>query len=70
MKLTRKIGVLLLAAWLILYGLTALFSLAFQGLNMGYAATLSWLLFFILMGLSLVVFRYVGTRIYYENPVE
>ncbi len=41
----------------------------FQQLNMGYAATLSWLLFFILMGLSFLVFRYVGRRIYYDNPV-
>jgi multiple sugar transport system permease protein len=41
---------------------------AFRSLNMGYAAALSWLLFFILMGLSFLVFRYMGKRIYYENP--
>jgi multiple sugar transport system permease protein len=41
-----------------------------QTLNMGYAATLSWLLFFILMFLSFLVFRYIGARIYYENPGE
>ncbi len=41
---------------------------AFQGLNMGYAAAISWVLFFILMALSFVVFRFVGNRVYYENP--
>lgn len=39
-------------------------------LHMGYAATLSWVLFFILVGLSFLVFRYVGRRVYYENPGE
>ncbi len=43
---------------------------AIQNLNMGYAATLSWLLFFILMILSYLVFRYIGTHVYYENPGE
>jgi len=43
---------------------------AFRSLNMGYAAALSWLLFFILMGLSFLVFRYMGNRVYYENPGE
>lgn len=43
---------------------------AIQNLNMGYAATLSWLLFFILMFLSYLIFRYIGTRVYYENPGE
>lgn len=41
---------------------------AFQNLNMGYAAALSWLLFVILAGLSYVVFRYLGNRVYYETP--
>jgi multiple sugar transport system permease protein len=52
--------------FLVLY----IYRTAFQGLNMGYAAVLSWLLFFILMGLSVLIFRYIGTRIYYENPSE
>jgi multiple sugar transport system permease protein len=43
---------------------------AFSNLKMGYAATLSWLLFFILMVLSVIVFRYIGTRVYYENPSD
>jgi hypothetical protein len=33
MKITRNIGFLLLAIWLILYGLIALFSLSFSGLG-------------------------------------
>lgn len=41
---------------------------AFQSFDMGYAATLSWLMFFILMLLSLVVFRFFGRRVFYENP--
>jgi len=41
---------------------------AFTSLKMGYAATLSWLLFFILMVLSFIVFKYIGSRVYYENP--
>ncbi len=50
--------------FLVLY----IYRTAFSSLKMGYAATLSWVLFFILMGLSLIVFRYIGTRVYYENP--
>ena len=41
---------------------------AFQSQKMGYAAVLSWLLFVILMILSFFVFRYIGSRVYYENP--
>ncbi len=41
---------------------------AFQSQKMGYAAVLSWLLFVILMLLSFIVFRYIGSRVYYENP--
>jgi multiple sugar transport system permease protein len=50
--------------FLVLY----IYQTMFSSLDYGYAAALSWLLFFILMGLSLLVFRYVGSRIYYENP--
>jgi multiple sugar transport system permease protein len=41
---------------------------AFQSQNMGYAATLSWLLFFFLMIFSFIVFRFIGRRVYYEAP--
>lgn len=52
--------------FLVLY----IYRTAFRSLNMGYAATMSWLLFIILMGLSFLVFRYIGNRVYYENPGE
>jgi multiple sugar transport system permease protein len=52
--------------FLVLY----IYRTAFQSLDMGYAAALSWLLFFILMGLSILVFKYVGSRIYYETPTQ
>lgn len=52
--------------FLVLY----IYRTAFQSQNMGYAATLSWLLFIILLFLSLLVFKYIGTRVYYENPGE
>ena len=37
-----------------------------QYLNMGYAAVLAWILFFIILGLTLLVFRYVGRLVHYE----
>jgi multiple sugar transport system permease protein len=52
--------------FLVLY----IYRTAFQSQNMGYAATLSWVLFLILMALSFIVFKYIGTRVYYENPGE
>jgi uncharacterized membrane protein HdeD (DUF308 family) len=50
MRVTRNIGFLLLAIWLILYGLTALFSLSFSGLGliMGLLAIVAGI--FILIG--------------------
>jgi multiple sugar transport system permease protein len=41
---------------------------AFQSTSMGYAATLSWLLFFFLMIFSFIIFRFIGSRVYYETP--
>lgn len=40
---------------------------AIEYLDMGYAAVLSWVLFFILLLLSLLVFRYVGRFVHYED---
>ena len=34
--------------------------------DMGYAAVLAWILFFIILGLTALVFRYVGRMVYYE----
>ena len=50
--------------FLVLY----IYRTAFQSQKMGYAAVLSWVLFAILMILSFIVFRYIGSRVYYENP--
>ena len=50
--------------FLVLY----IYRTAFQSQKMGYAAALSWLLFIILMILSFIVFKTIGTRVYYENP--
>jgi multiple sugar transport system permease protein len=52
--------------FLVLY----IYRTAFASYNMGYAATVSWLLFFILVFLSYLVFRFIGKRVYYENPGE
>lgn len=52
--------------FLVLY----IYRTAFQTQNMGYAAVLSWLLFIILMILSFFAFKFLGSRIYYENPGE
>ena len=52
--------------FLVLY----IYRTAFGSQKMGYAAVLSWLLFAILMILSFFVFRYIGSRVYYENPDE
>ena len=52
--------------FLVLY----IYRTAFQSQRMGYAAVLSWVLFIILMILSYLVFRYLGSRVYYENPGE
>lgn len=42
----------------------------FRSQNMGYAAALSWVLFIILTIMSFIIFRYLGRRVYYENPGE
>lgn len=52
--------------FLVLY----IYRTAFQSQRMGYAAVLSWVLFIILMILSYFIFRYLGSRVYYENPGE
>jgi multiple sugar transport system permease protein len=37
-----------------------------QYFDMGYAAVLAWILFLIILGLTLLVFRYAGRLVYYE----
>ena len=38
---------------------------AFEYLKMGYASAMAWVLFFIILALTLVVFRYFGRDVYY-----
>ncbi len=40
---------------------------AFEYLNMGYAAVLSWVLFGIIAIFTFLVFKYYGSQVYYEN---
>lgn len=48
-----------------LYGLK-LYDEGFQYFKMGYACALSWILFFIILGFTLLIFNYFKTRIYYR----
>lgn len=43
---------------------------ALEYLDMGYASVLSWILFFILLLLSLLVFKYIGRYVHYEDLNE
>jgi len=40
---------------------------AFEYLNMGYAAVLSWVLFGIIAVFTFLIFKYFGSQVYYEN---
>ncbi len=40
---------------------------AFEYLDMGYAAALAWVLFLIILLLTLIVFKYVGGMVHYED---
>lgn len=44
-----------------------LYRVAFENLKMGYAAALAWLLFILIMLMTLFVFKYIGSRVYYED---
>jgi multiple sugar transport system permease protein len=39
----------------------------FQNLKMGYAAALSWVLFFIILAFTVIIFRTMGRRVYYQE---
>jgi multiple sugar transport system permease protein len=47
-----------------------LFNNAFTYFDMGYASALAWVLFFIVLALSLVVFRSGNRWVYYEDTTE
>lgn len=44
-----------------------LYRRAFTDFKMGYAASLAWVLFAIVLLLSILVFRYLGRQVYYED---
>ncbi len=46
-----------------------LYRVSFRFLEMGYAATLSWVLFFILMVLTWLMFKTVGQQVHYQEDV-
>jgi multiple sugar transport system permease protein len=43
-----------------------LYRQGFQFLHMGYAAALSWVLFFIILIFTVIIFKTVGRRVYYQ----
>ena len=43
-----------------------LYRVGFQFLKMGYAAALSWVLFFIILFFTVIIFRTVGRKVYYQ----
>ena len=47
-----------------------LFQEAFQSFHFGYASALAWVLFIIILGLTLLVFKLSKTWVYYETDVE
>lgn len=47
-----------------------LYSNAFRYLNMGYASAMAWILFFIVLGLTLLVFKSSALWVYYEGEVR
>jgi multiple sugar transport system permease protein len=44
-----------------------LYNNAFKQLKMGTAAAMAWILFFIIMALTWIVFKWVGKQVYYEE---
>jgi multiple sugar transport system permease protein len=44
-----------------------MYRMAFQNMKMGYSAALAWVLFGIVVVLTLFVFKYIGGRVHYED---
>jgi len=42
---------------------------AFEWLHMGYASALAWILFLIILGISVLIFKYFGSRVYYLERI-
>jgi len=47
-----------------------LYQKAFRYLQMGYASALAWILFLIILALTLIVFRTSARWVYYEAEVK
>jgi multiple sugar transport system permease protein len=47
-----------------------LYENAFKFLRMGYASALAWVLFFYILVLTLIVYKFSNRWVYYESPVE
>lgn len=50
-----------------LFYVLKLWSHAFRYLEMGYASAMAWVLFVIILALTGILFRVLGTRVYYEG---
>ncbi len=50
-----------------LFTVLYLYRLAFEQFNMGYASSLAWLLFFIILGFTIIQLRLAETWVYYEG---
>jgi multiple sugar transport system permease protein len=51
------------------YGLY-LYDNAFHWLKMGYASAMAWLMFMIILILTLLIFRLTGRYVYYEGSLQ
>jgi len=45
-----------------------IYNTAFKMLKMGYAAAMAWILFLIIIVLTIIVFKWFGKQVYYEEP--
>ncbi len=45
-----------------------MYNSAFRQLKMGYASAMAWILFLIIMVLTLITFKWFGKQVYYEEP--
>ena len=53
-----------------LFSVLYLYRVAFEQFRMGFAAAIAWLLFFVILGVTAVLFRLGGLWVYYEGIVE
>jgi multiple sugar transport system permease protein len=47
-----------------------LYNNAFQWLKMGYASALAWVLFFIILGLTLLILRSSSAWVFYQGEIK